>query len=307
MTLILAMANPQQVVLVSDRRLTYDGHVIEDESNKAAVFCCRNARLAVAYTGLAQAGSFLTRRWLPVALMESAAPDYLMGPTIKRFRERATRDFASIPIKRPSDKRLSVLLAGYCYDETPPRCYCWLVSNFERFRAQIYPSGEPSDQFIAEYYRDKRPTEKYVDILLSVGVNGAVNQRDFEALYTLLHGNKPAQALVGKGIDVLRTAAESVPWGQLIGKQCTSIVLPSDPDEDAVGEYHSAEPTRKYYYPSFINARGDGSGVYTTADPCFEICNAIDQPLLLSVPKVGRNHPCPCGSGLKYKNCHGRS
>ncbi len=23
-------------------------------------------------------------------------------------------------------------------------------------------------------------------------------------------------------------------------------------------------------------------------------------------PKVGRNEPCPCGSGLKYKKCHGR-
>ncbi len=25
-----------------------------------------------------------------------------------------------------------------------------------------------------------------------------------------------------------------------------------------------------------------------------------------AVPKVGRNEPCPCGSGKKYKNCHGR-
>jgi preprotein translocase subunit SecA len=22
--------------------------------------------------------------------------------------------------------------------------------------------------------------------------------------------------------------------------------------------------------------------------------------------KVGRNDPCPCGSGLKYKKCHGK-
>ncbi|MBQ6594099.1 MAG: SEC-C domain-containing protein, partial [Clostridia bacterium] len=26
-----------------------------------------------------------------------------------------------------------------------------------------------------------------------------------------------------------------------------------------------------------------------------------------AVPKVGRNDPCPCGSGKKYKNCHGRA
>jgi len=24
------------------------------------------------------------------------------------------------------------------------------------------------------------------------------------------------------------------------------------------------------------------------------------------VPKVGRNEPCPCGSGKKYKRCHGK-
>jgi uncharacterized protein len=29
-------------------------------------------------------------------------------------------------------------------------------------------------------------------------------------------------------------------------------------------------------------------------------------PLLREAPKVGRNDPCPCGSGRKYKLCHGR-
>jgi len=24
------------------------------------------------------------------------------------------------------------------------------------------------------------------------------------------------------------------------------------------------------------------------------------------LPRVGRNDPCPCGSGKKYKQCHGR-
>ena len=25
-----------------------------------------------------------------------------------------------------------------------------------------------------------------------------------------------------------------------------------------------------------------------------------------TVPRVGRNDPCPCGSGKKYKQCHGK-
>ncbi len=30
-----------------------------------------------------------------------------------------------------------------------------------------------------------------------------------------------------------------------------------------------------------------------------------DKPFVRTTPKVGRNEPCPCGSGKKYKNCHG--
>ena len=30
------------------------------------------------------------------------------------------------------------------------------------------------------------------------------------------------------------------------------------------------------------------------------------QPVVRHVQKVGRNDPCPCGSGKKYKHCHGK-
>jgi preprotein translocase subunit SecA len=33
---------------------------------------------------------------------------------------------------------------------------------------------------------------------------------------------------------------------------------------------------------------------------------AIKQEPIKVGPKVGRNDSCPCGSGKKYKNCHGR-
>jgi preprotein translocase subunit SecA len=44
-----------------------------------------------------------------------------------------------------------------------------------------------------------------------------------------------------------------------------------------------------------VGSDGDGEG---------EV--AIDLPVRRSMPKVGRNEPCPCGSGKKYKNCCGR-
>lgn len=33
---------------------------------------------------------------------------------------------------------------------------------------------------------------------------------------------------------------------------------------------------------------------------------ALPQQVIRVTPKVGANQPCPCGSGQKYKRCHGR-
>ncbi|WP_221799206.1 preprotein translocase subunit SecA [Oceanobacter mangrovi] len=40
------------------------------------------------------------------------------------------------------------------------------------------------------------------------------------------------------------------------------------------------------------------------AEPAEEDPEAA-QPFVRDLPKVGRNDPCPCGSGKKYKHCHG--
>jgi len=45
-----------------------------------------------------------------------------------------------------------------------------------------------------------------------------------------------------------------------------------------------------------------------TADPSqsAEEEPAPAQPFVREEKKVGRNEPCPCGSGKKYKQCHGK-
>ncbi len=55
---------------------------------------------------------------------------------------------------------------------------------------------------------------------------------------------------------------------------------------DAAGDDYAANE-KDYYDPS-------GSNV------------AVKQEPVKVAPKIGRNDPCPCGSGKKYKNCHGR-
>jgi len=50
---------------------------------------------------------------------------------------------------------------------------------------------------------------------------------------------------------------------------------------------------------------GAMAGVAMDSDGAGEM--SVDLPARRSLPKVGRNEPCPCGSGKKYKNCCGRT
>ena len=47
------------------------------------------------------------------------------------------------------------------------------------------------------------------------------------------------------------------------------------------------------------------SALPTTEQESAQQAEAPQQPMVRDAPKVGRNDPCPCGSGKKYKQCHG--
>ena len=60
--------------------------------------------------------------------------------------------------------------------------------------------------------------------------------------------------------------------------------------------------------PIFQALRPSGAGC---ARPAVENMRSrrpkIELPIRRELPKVGRNEPCPCGSGKKFKNCCGRT
>jgi hypothetical protein len=234
--------------------------------------------------------------------MACAKPDFLMSRIIERFRERASRDFAKIQIAKPSQKYISITFAGYCYDDDPPRGYVWLVGNGP------LADGKTSDTFISEYYREKRPTDEKPCLIISNGADQAFKEReaDIEALARLLRENKPANAIVDKTVEIMCQSAASKKSRNLIGENYSSIILPRNREKSATSYYHPTAATCKMFGVTTIVAVSKDSGVYSIADPEYEFLDKSGKPIISSVPKVGRNKPCPCGSGRKYKHCHGR-
>ena len=50
----------------------------------------------------------------------------------------------------------------------------------------------------------------------------------------------------------------------------------------------------------------EGSNALASSDVEPQASELIDKPFVRAGDKVGRNDPCPCGSGKKFKQCHGK-
>ncbi len=70
------------------------------------------------------------------------------------------------------------------------------------------------------------------------------------------------------------------------------VDIQDDSDIDAIDEQRRQQGVAFYDHPS-LESGGEGADLAV-------------QTITRSGRKVGRNDPCPCGSGKKYKQCHGR-
>ena len=87
-----------------------------------------------------------------------------------------------------------------------------------------------------------------------------------------------------------------------IAREVTQITLTvqirTQEDVEAVEAQEPAVTNVQYHHADYDEALGSDAGEETG--------EAGQQPIQRQHPKVGRNDPCPCGSGKKYKHCHGQ-
>ena len=76
-----------------------------------------------------------------------------------------------------------------------------------------------------------------------------------------------------------------------------------DPKEVRQGEQQRRSDYSRYRTQKDEIASRTSSG---NSDPTKQDTREVQKPEPIRVEKkAGRNDPCPCGSGKKYKNCHG--
>jgi preprotein translocase subunit SecA len=77
-----------------------------------------------------------------------------------------------------------------------------------------------------------------------------------------------------------------------------TVQVRSESDVEAV-EAAPAPGNVQYHHADYDEALAPSSAGDQAA-------NQEHKPFVRNEQKIGRNDPCPCGSGKKYKQCHGR-
>lgn len=90
--------------------------------------------------------------------------------------------------------------------------------------------------------------------------------------------------------------------------KCGIPVREDRPQQEQIREGHEQKTDMSRLRASHQEFEGNGHGPAATAEEREYAANAEQEkhePVRVG-PKVGRNDPCPCGSGKKYKQCHGK-
>ncbi len=128
-------------------------------------------------------------------------------------------------------------------------------------------------------YAQKNPKQEY-------------KREAFEMFGVLLERFKREVVTMLTKIEVRMEA----PPSQLQPRRQMSMEFQHDESADMAGEEEPVE----------MSVAQAGGGAPPPLPPRQAASRPMQAPFVRSRRKVGRNEPCPCGSGKKYKQCHGR-
>jgi SEC-C motif len=153
-------------------------------------------------------------------------------------------------------------------------------------------------------YRLGSPANRDFAFVKPFGYLPAMRPADAEVVVKMLTSHKPENAILGKAIEMIRLFADRPEAQGTIGKQLCSITLSVDRNVPARSDYHSHIPTHTSYVPDYVVLHP--SRQFTVSNISIAPADPATTPPSVG-PKLGRNQPCFCGSGKKYKLCRGRS
>lgn len=162
-----------------------------------------------------------------------------------------------------------------------------------------YPRCQAIDCVLAAAAKQGDPAlEKAIDWLAAMS-GDAANDTEFR----IIAGHGLFDFPRERHRAVMETLVDLQDPGSLVDKAYTREDIQHSFDVGDSPEWHSFDNPWQFYDPDEIERRG----LRESRDLETAHWDSVDygsvQPYLRHEPKIGRNDPCPCGSGKKYKKC----
>ena len=110
---------------------------------------------------------------------------------------------------------------------------------------------------------------------------------------------KPQQEYKREGFEMFTSMLETMKHEVM--KALARVRIRSEEDVDAMDQQRRRETPMQFQHAQAQSPTA-GQGASEAGGPG----QAAPEPFVREGRKIGRNEPCPCGSGKKYKQCHGK-
>lgn len=233
MTMLVAIGTPHETILVADRRLTVAGRPVDDDADKVLGLAVDDARVGVAFTGLAKIIGFSTYSWVIEELCRITAEVHDLERVLERLQEAATARWRQFKLRR--DQRFcEFLVAGYHQQDDRAVMVEATLTYRDRDRAfdlQLTHAPPPAYAVTAGSVElSKREMERLCTLAIDPKWNEdrALRQRH-AATEDVAYLPKVEDALAQATIGAMRNAAAAHRIGTTVGSHCTALYLRPSP------------------------------------------------------------------------------
>ena len=278
MTLIVSLAKPDVAVLIADRRISRNGSVLDDEYNKVTVLFCADARMAVAFTGVAVLPNFDASTWIAETLHSVASQASAVHEVLESFKHRL---YETVRTLNTPDLRLTVVFCGFVYWGAVPEPRIYVVSNFE------------SGSHEASAFSIRSVGAQGAKVVEVAGAAACISDKTRFRLLALLEKEVPSASLVRFAVKHIQNSASDSRSHKTIGEQCNAVVVRSVVDTPITATYHTARNASRAYGPNVVIAGG-----------LLSLGSEVMGPGILAGSDIRKREPCWCGSDLTFRHCH---
>lgn len=249
MTLLINVVTAENVIQASDRRLTLNGILYDDEANKAVCVFCKDAHFAIVYTGLAMIAGKRTDLWIVDYLTSINASKMNVLSISESLEKKATSSFKSMPRKY---RRTSFVFVGYKLGMP----FTALISNFETF--ELGSSGEAQDHFQTYVRQVRGPISNtkrglWIDIFGNVtAVEKPIRRRIRRLAQKRFFHRQDASEIAKNLVSFIRAASKTRSVAKYVGRNCMTVIIKSRPEEPVITKYHPDMNSPVQYFPHLI-------------------------------------------------------